>query len=209
MLAAEIFPISVRATAHGLSAASGKIGALLPAVIYNYVDSRTRFWIVCWFGFAGWIVTLIFIPDTTGLDLREQDRYWQFVREGRSEEYHGIAVHPRHLSWFEKFVLKRHLAYDAELDRKMKVEEMKRAYDDSKAANFREEPNEGGGSGGRGEKGAERKKINKNEKQDHVEEEDEEEDSLLSSSASAFFASKSSLSLLSINPSCGYKSSFF
>lgn len=129
LLAAEVFPISVRATAHGLSAAAGKLGALLPAVVYNYVDNHTKFWIVCWFGFAGWIVTLIFIPDTTGLDLKEQDRYWAHVREGRAGDYHGIAIHPRHLSWWEKAVLKRHLAYNPEQDRKDKAEDLRRVWE--------------------------------------------------------------------------------
>jgi hypothetical protein len=129
LLAAEVYPISVRATAHGLSAAAGKLGALIPAILYNYVDARTRFWVVCWFGFAGWIVTELFIPDTTGLDLREQDRYWAFVREGRSGEYHGIAVHPRHLSWWERVVLKRGRAYDPEMDRKQRVKELRVVYE--------------------------------------------------------------------------------
>jgi hypothetical protein len=129
LLAAEVYPISVRATAHGLSAAAGKLGALIPAIMYNYIDARTRFWVVCWFGFAGWIVTELFIPDTTGLDLREQDRYWAFVREGRAGEYHGIAVHPRHLSWWERVVLKRGAAYDPELDRKQRVKELRVVYE--------------------------------------------------------------------------------
>ncbi|RSH80194.1 hypothetical protein EHS25_007204 [Saitozyma podzolica] len=80
LVAAEIYPISVRATAHGLSAASGKLGALMPAIMYNYASTRTG--IVCWFGVAGWIVTWIFIPDTTGLDLREQERYQHYVLQG-------------------------------------------------------------------------------------------------------------------------------
>jgi hypothetical protein len=129
LLAAEVYPISVRATAHGLSAAAGKLGALIPAILYNYIDAQTRFWVVCWFGFAGWIVTELFIPDTTGLDLREQDRYWAFVREGRAGEYHGIAVHPRHLSWWERVVLKRGQAYDPELDRKQRVKELRVVYE--------------------------------------------------------------------------------
>lgn len=62
------------------------------------------------------------------MDLAEQERYWQFVREGRVQEYHGIAVHPRHLSMFERVVLKRHLRYDAAADREMKIEEMRRLY---------------------------------------------------------------------------------
>jgi hypothetical protein len=72
---------------------------------------------------------MIFIPDTTGLDLKEQDRYWQYVREGRPSDYHGIAVHPRHLSWWEKVVLKRHLAYNPDQDRIDKAEEMRKAYE--------------------------------------------------------------------------------
>lgn len=129
LLAAEVYPVSVRATAHGLSAAAGKLGALIPAILYNYIDARTRFWVVCWFGFAGWIVTELFIPDTTGLDLREQDRYWAFVREGRPGEYHGIAVHPRHLSWWERVILKRGKAYDPELDRQQRVKELRIVYE--------------------------------------------------------------------------------
>ena len=130
LLAAEIFPISVRATAHGVSAATGKLGALTPAIVYNYVpDPHTRFWIVCWFGFAGWIVTWIFIPDTTGLDLREQDRYWAYVREGRAADYHGIAIHPQHLSLWEKVVLKRHKNYDGVLDREDRVRELRKMYE--------------------------------------------------------------------------------
>ncbi|RSH95744.1 hypothetical protein EHS25_000836 [Saitozyma podzolica] len=132
LLAAEVFPISVRATAHGLSAASGKLGALMPAIIYNYVPSRTRFWIVCWFGFAGWLVTWVFIPDTTGLDLREQERYWDCVREGRAGDYHGIAVHPRHISVWERYILKRHRAYDPELDRQQRANELRTLWEQQK-----------------------------------------------------------------------------
>ena len=71
---------------------------------------------------------MVFIPDTTGLDLREQERYWHFVREGRAHDYHGIAVHPRHLSLFERVVLKRHLAYNPELDRQGRINELPERY---------------------------------------------------------------------------------
>jgi hypothetical protein len=66
LLAAEVYPTSIRATAHGLSAACGKLGALLPAIIYNYTETRTKFWIVTWFGLAGFLLTVLVIPDTTG-----------------------------------------------------------------------------------------------------------------------------------------------
>ncbi|CAO1622410.1 unnamed protein product [Parajaminaea phylloscopi] len=129
LLAAEVYPSSIRATAHGLSAATGKMGALLPAVLYNYIDNRTKFWFVCWFGLVAFILTLVFIPDTTGLDLREQDRYWQYVMEGREAEYHGVAICPRHLSLWERVVLKRHLNYDPEADRMDKLRELKALYE--------------------------------------------------------------------------------
>lgn len=92
------------------------------------VDARTSFWIVNWFCLAGAIGTWIFLPDTTGLDMQEQERYWAYVRAGRAAEYCGIAVHPRHLSVWERVVLKRHLAYDADLDRMAKMAELRAEY---------------------------------------------------------------------------------
>ena len=129
LLAAEVYPSPVRATAHGVSAAVGKLGALAATVLYNYIGSRTKFWVVSWFGLIGFIFTVVFIPDTTGLDLREQERYWEFVREGRESDYHGIAVHPRHLSWYERVVLKRNKNYNAELDARDKLNEMRQLFE--------------------------------------------------------------------------------
>ena len=124
LIAAEVYPTAVRASAHGFSAACGKLGALLAAVLYNYIDTQTKFYVVPWFGLAGVILTVFFMPDTTGLDLKEQERRWAFIRAGREKEYHGIAIHPRHLSLWERFrgVSK---PYDAELDYKQKIEEMR------------------------------------------------------------------------------------
>ena len=122
--AAEVYPTAVRATCHGFSAAFGKLGALTAAVLYNYIDTQTKFYVVPWFGLAGVFLTVVFMPDTTGLDLKEQERRWAFIRVGKEKEYHGVAVHPKHLSLWERFrgVGK---AYDAELDYKQKVEEMR------------------------------------------------------------------------------------
>jgi hypothetical protein len=83
-------------------------------------------------------LTLIFIPDTTGLDLREQERYWQSVRVGRVNDFHGIAIHPRHLSWYERAVLKRHTNYDPELDRKTKIAELRALYQEMNASTGKE-----------------------------------------------------------------------
>ncbi len=145
LLAGEVYPAPVRATAHGFSAAVGKLGALAATVLYNYIGSRTKFWVstalyplnrvadfriqvVSWFGLIGFILTIVFIPDTTGLDLREQERYWYYVKDGRAQDYHGVAIHPRHISLFERVVLKRHLNYNPELDRKAKIDELRDLY---------------------------------------------------------------------------------
>ena len=129
LVAAEVYPAPVRATAHGFSAACGKLGALLPAIVYNYVGNQTKFWIVSWFGLVGWLVTVLFVADTTGLDLREQERYWLCVREGRPQDYHGIAIHKRHLSLWETWVLRRHKYYDPGLDKQTKIMEMRTKYE--------------------------------------------------------------------------------
>ncbi|TKA21638.1 hypothetical protein B0A50_08836, partial [Salinomyces thailandicus] len=124
LVAAEVFPTPIRATAHGFSAACGKLGALLAAVLYNYIEVPTRFLVVPWFGLAGALVTFVFLPDTTGLDLKEQERRWAYIREGRENEYHGVAIHPKHLSLWERMrgVGKN---YNAEEDYTQRVEEMR------------------------------------------------------------------------------------
>ncbi|KAK7700757.1 hypothetical protein SLS57_011981 [Botryosphaeria dothidea] len=124
LVAAEVFPTPIRATAHGFSAAWGKMGALLAAVLYNYIDTQTKFYVVPWFGLAGALLTWLFLPDTTGLDLKEQERRWTYIRAGREHDYHGIAVHPKHLSVWERF---RGVGkyYDAEADYKQKIEELR------------------------------------------------------------------------------------
>lgn len=137
LVAAEVYPTPVRATAHGLSAACGQLGSLTAAVMYNYIDNKTKFMVVPWFALAGAIIGFIFLPDTTGLDLREQDRRFQFIREGRPEDYHGIAIHPQHLSLWERFrgIQKN---YDPELDHKQRVDEMRAEWLEKQRAKYSE-----------------------------------------------------------------------
>ncbi|KAF2196030.1 MFS phosphate transporter [Delitschia confertaspora ATCC 74209] len=127
LVAAEVFPTPIRATAHGFSAAVGKAGALLAAVLYNYIDTQTKFYVVPWFGLAGALLTWLFLPDTTGLDLKEQERRWAFIRAGREQDYHGIAIHPKHLSVWERIRgVGKH--YDAKLDYEQKIQEMRQEW---------------------------------------------------------------------------------
>ncbi|MCJ1452441.1 hypothetical protein MMC28_002784 [Mycoblastus sanguinarius] len=132
LVAAEVYPTPIRATAHGFSAACGKLGALTAAVMYSYISIQQRFYVVPWFGLGGMLVTLLFLPDTTGLDLKEQERRWQFIRAGRESDYHGVAVHPKHLSLWERVRgVGKH--YNAELDYQQKIEEMRADWEASLA----------------------------------------------------------------------------
>lgn len=133
LVAAEVFPTPIRATAHGFSAACGKLGALFPAVWYNYATTTQKFHVVPWFGLAGMLITLFFLPDTTGLDLKEQERRWQYIREGRENDYHGIAIHPQHLSLYERL---RGLGknYDPALDYQAKLQEVRNEWEELQAA---------------------------------------------------------------------------
>ena len=124
LVAAEVFPTPIRATAHGFSAAVGKCGALTAAVMYNYISTQQKFYVVPWFGLVGMLLTFFFLPDTTGLDLKEQERRWQYIRAGRESDYHGVAVHPKHLSFYER-MRGAGKNYNADLDYKQKIEEMR------------------------------------------------------------------------------------
>lgn len=128
LVAAEVYPANIRGSAHGFSAAIGKLGALAPTIMFNYISPRQRFLVTCWFALIGAIVTLVFLPDVTGLDLREQERRWKYCMEGRPQDYHGPATHARHLSLFERVVLKQHHNYDADLDKKQRIDELRQAY---------------------------------------------------------------------------------
>lgn len=128
LIAGEVYPKGVRATMHGLSAAVGKIGALVATVLYNYIEDRTKFILITMCTLVGMIVTFVFIPDTTGLDLAERQRYWQLVIQGKPHDYHGVAIHPEHLSWYERVVMKRADQYDLELDRAAKVSELREQF---------------------------------------------------------------------------------
>ena len=143
LVAGEVFPTPIRATAHGFSACCGKLGALFAAILYVYVtDSQKRFYIVPWFGLIGMLLTFFFLPDTTGLDLQEQERRWGYLRSGRGKEYHGIAVHPQHLSVWER-ICGESKTYNPEMDWKSKVEDMRTEWELSMANRGPKETDDG------------------------------------------------------------------
>ncbi|RDW69871.1 hypothetical protein BP6252_08891 [Coleophoma cylindrospora] len=74
IIPAEVFPSRVRGLAHGISAAIGKLGAILSALLFNYLSGPTKIGLanVLWIFFAcnilGAISTWFLIPETRRRD---------------------------------------------------------------------------------------------------------------------------------------------
>ncbi|HZU03042.1 MAG TPA: MFS transporter, partial [Ktedonobacteraceae bacterium] len=75
---AEIFPVQVRTTAHGISAAVGKVGAFIGAFVFPILLSNVRLPGAMGFAaivsLAGFLLTFILPePDTKSLEAIEQE----------------------------------------------------------------------------------------------------------------------------------------
>lgn len=126
LVAGEIFPTDIRAMYHGLAACMGKLGAIIASLWISYIsDSRKIYIISALWGIFGGVTTLLMLPDTTGLDLEEYDRWQRCILEGRFNDYHGEAVNPKHLSLLEIYVYGWHKQYNPELDREQFEAEIK------------------------------------------------------------------------------------
>ncbi|PMD45618.1 MFS general substrate transporter [Hyaloscypha variabilis F] len=84
IIPAEVYPSRVRGFAHGFSAAVGKLGAILSALLFNYLSGSTVIGLanVLWIFFAcnmlGALSTWFLIPETKGRDADVVDfREWQ------------------------------------------------------------------------------------------------------------------------------------
>lgn len=74
----EVFPSRVRGFAHGFSAASGKLGAILAGVLFNYLAQQeigipNVLWIFFGCNILGAILTVLLVPETRGVDYDEID----------------------------------------------------------------------------------------------------------------------------------------
>lgn len=104
LLPSELFPTETRAMSHGLAAACGKLGAVAAGVVFGLVGNVAKFYISAICGLLGAVLTVLFIPDISGLELSEGDRRWALVLEGQGGDYHGPAVAPCNLSLFENLL---------------------------------------------------------------------------------------------------------
>jgi MFS family permease len=98
VLPAEIFPVSVRTTSHGISATIGKIGAAVGTFGFPLLQARFGLpgpmWVagICCIG--GFAVTWLLLPEPNGLDLEEASRDRGFGDRAGS----GEALQPAHSS---------------------------------------------------------------------------------------------------------------
>jgi len=71
-LSFQMYPAQIRSTAHGISAATGKVGSICVVVWLNYLGNRNKFWITWPVALLGAVICWVFVADLTGLDLAEQ-----------------------------------------------------------------------------------------------------------------------------------------
>jgi len=117
LLASELYPTEVRTLAHGVSATTGKLGALVASIYFSNPElSNSSIFTICgWCGLIGLTVTIIFVCDVTTLDSRHIDLQWRAIREGNPEGYTGPARHRKYHSWFELWVLRKNVLSDTDM----------------------------------------------------------------------------------------------
>lgn len=102
LIPAEIFPTEMRTMCHGISAALGKVGALLAAILFNYTNDVQIFLISGYTSLLACLITVVFIPESVNLDLFELDRKWHMIIHDTGAEYRGPASYPYFCSFYER-----------------------------------------------------------------------------------------------------------
>lgn len=87
LIPGEIFTTSVRTTCHGISAATGKVGALLTTLVFGYLNTTTKMWFSMAMGVCGLLVTLVFTPTYSAADL-------DIVNSGRAPALDVACLNP-------------------------------------------------------------------------------------------------------------------
>lgn len=117
-MAAETYPTELRGTCHGLSAFSGKAGALIATIVFGKISTVEIFWICGAVSAIGLVFTFLFSVDLTRVSLAEHDAQLELFLEGRPEAYKGKLNAPEHLSFWER-ATGRHGEFDPKWARKL------------------------------------------------------------------------------------------
>lgn len=94
LASSESYPTALRGSAYGLSAAIGKVGAVVGTEVFKPVENsigiRYIFIIAAGIGLIGVALTFFFIPDTTEFDLANEDELWrQYLLKNGWDGYMG------------------------------------------------------------------------------------------------------------------------
>jgi MFS family permease len=106
LLPAEIFPTQIRSVAHGISAASGKLGALAVTLVFAFATTAAPsnyeiFMVSAVSSVIGFFATIFFIPNAGEVELDELDERFEAELDGKPSSYKGLAVERSTLSYVE------------------------------------------------------------------------------------------------------------
>jgi MFS family permease len=102
LIPVEVFPTEMRTYCHGIAAAFGKVGALIASVAFHHISTDADLFLISGYAsFIACVITVLLIPDTTGLDLYEYDKKWKSFIWGQPK-YVGEADSPKFLSFYER-----------------------------------------------------------------------------------------------------------
>lgn len=103
LISAEVVPTEARSKCFGFAAACGTIGAIVAHEVFKTIPDQEKFTNCAVTGLLGFVLTYLFTPDLTGLDLRDGDIRWLTMLEGK-DVYSGEAVNPLNLSTVERWI---------------------------------------------------------------------------------------------------------
>ena len=102
LVAGEIFPTQIRTTNHGIASTMGKLGAIVATIWIINIGDREVFLVSSMWAVGGVLVTWLFLPDTTGMNLKDLDVLHKHIVSGTVSDYTGDALNSKHLSVFER-----------------------------------------------------------------------------------------------------------
>lgn len=101
LASSDSYPTALRGTAYGISAAIGKVGAVVGIEVFkpvqDNVGTRFIFIVAAGIGVVGVIVSYLLIPDTTKFDLAAEDEAWrQYLLANGWDGYMGDGSTKEH-----------------------------------------------------------------------------------------------------------------
>ena len=111
LVASESFATEPRTVAHGLSAAMGKLGALVATLAFTFggpggtpLEAQDIFYVSAASTVLGAVITVLLVPDVTRLTLNHHDDFWDLIMTNKGDTYDGEAIKPDFLCLVERWM---------------------------------------------------------------------------------------------------------